>query len=514
MTLNFPVWSDLSIQVAQGPSTRNAWDYELAKCERFLTYWSGEVFNEKIPAETTTGEDQPLMFPVGMNIVKMLTVAQADSVYGEWDTRPVEFVIKPEVEAGSTEKAGASLANSIVDASTSNFFWELALDREVFGGAAFKISPTNMPGTHIRWSRLTRDQFYPIVDPTDPDNLLEVYIVTSMSQEQAKAKFGYDGTKDNIQMIEHWTPIAYTTTIDGRDMSQFSGFNPWGIIPFVYCPRFRFIDWYGESLTDDIIPSQDELNMRVADVGEAINYNSHPVRWGVNLPRGFNAENYPLDANSMWDLGRTVGSNPPPEVGILESTAAVQPGTQEYIKFVYDWSRTSVFAPPIAFGEDNGGGQRSGSTLEIRMWPLIKSIRRSRTYLQTAFKRALYISGTILQQKQYSDVKVGAINSILKADIVPNFQEIMPRDQAAIVDEVVKLLSTNPPSISLETSQTILGRGSAETTRIESMLKNVVLWNKPIKPPDGGNIDKGSLSDGRTLPVSGRKSADGSAPDS
>ena len=513
MALNFPEWSDLSIQLTMGQTTRNAWDTELMNCERRLIYWSGKVFEEKIPAETTTGEDQPLMFPVGMNLVKMLTIAQADGIYGEWDTRPVDFVIKAEVEAGKAEKAGASLANSIVDASTSNFFWELALDREVFGGAAFKISPTNTPGTHIRWSRLTRDQFFPIVDPTDPDNLLEVYMVITMSQEQARAKFGYSTTPDYVQMVEHWTPTIYTTHIDGQEMNLFSGFNPWGVVPFVYVPRLRFVNWYGESLTEDIIPSQDELNMRVADIGEAINYNSHPVRWGVNLPRGFNSDNFPLDANAMWDLGRTIGSNPPPEVGILEATAAVQSGTSDYIKFVYDWSRTSVMAPPIAFGEDNGGGQRSGSTLEIRMWPLIKSIRRSRTYLQTAFRKALYISGIILRQKAYSDVEVRAINSILNADIIPNFQEIMPRDQQAIVDEVVKLLSLTPPGISLETSQTILGRGPSEVSRIEAMLKDTVLWNKPIKPEEK-SIDNSSLPDGRALPVSGRESAVGGASDS
>ena len=519
MSLNFPVWSDLSA-VKKGSSTTNAWDEALMRAERQLSYWSGLVFEETIPDVTTTGDQAPLMFPVGMNLVKMLTVAQADGMYGEWETRPVEFVVRDdEADVGSTERDAAALANSIVDATTPHFFWEHALDREVFGGAAFQVAPTNQPGSHIRWKRLTRDQFFPIWDPTDPDNLLEVFVVTTMTPEQAEAKFGHRTKKDYVQMVEHWTPGVYETTLDGVRMNAYSGYNPWGVVPFVYCPRLRFINWWGEALTDDIIPSQDELNARVADIGEAINYNSHPVRWGVNLPLKFNAENFPLDANAMWDLGRTIGSTPPPPVGLLEAKAAVEQGSHEYISFVYDWTRTSVFAPPIAFGEDNGGGQRSGATLEIRMWPLIKSIRRSRAYLSSAFRRAIHISGLILKQKQYSDVKSRGVNAILEGMIVPRFAEVMPRDQAALVDEVVKLLSTNPPAISLETSQTVLGRGPSEVSRIEAMLKKTELWGKailqapPKEAPEEGEDSAHSVSNRRALPVPGRESQGGSAED-
>ena len=195
---------------------------------------------------------------------------------------------------------------------------------------------------------------------------------------------------------------------------------------------------------------------------------------------------------------------------MLEAKAAVGQGSNEYINFVYDWTRTSVFSPPIAFGDDNGGGQRSGATLEIRMWPLIKSIRRSRSYLHAAFARALRISAVILKQKQYSDIKSRAVNSLLEGKIVPRFAEVMPRDQQAIVDEVVKLLSTTPPSISLETAQTILGRGPAEVSRITKMLENTKLWMKPQQE----SLIEGDISDGRALPVPGRESQGGSASNS
>jgi len=127
-------------------------------------------------------------------------------------------------------------------------------------------------------------------------------------------------------------------------------------------------------------------------------------------------------------------------------------------------ARTSSFAPPIAFGEDDGGGQRSGITLEIRMWPLLKATRRSRSYLGASLRRAMRISGLILQQKNFPSIPSRAIKALIDSTVVPHFYNIMPRDQQQAVDEVTKLLSTEPKSISLETAQTVLGADPAKST--------------------------------------------------
>ena len=63
--------------------------------------------------------------------------------------------------------------------------------------------------------------------------------------------------------------------------------------------------------------------------------------------------------------------------------------------------------------------------------------------------------------------------------------EILPKDHQATVDEVVKLFSTNPPSISLETSQKILGRGVGEVDRIMEMISNDEIME--TRNPTAGN---------------------------
>ena len=259
-------------------------------------------------------------------------------------------------------------------------------------------------------------------------------------------------------------------------------------MPFEYIPRLRSSHWWGDSLTEDLIRVQDELNLRIADLGDAINYNSHPIRWGINLPRGFNSENYPVGPNTLWDMGRAPGGENKPEVGILEAKEPVPEGAFKYVGFLYDWARTSVFAPPIAFGEDSGGGQRSGVTLEIRMWPLIKATRRSRSYFSTGLSRLLRKSGLILQQKRLGPAR--AIEAMVRGEVLPAFAPIMPRDQAKIVDEVTKRFSTTPPSISLETATKKLGDGTSEVDRIKEMLKDDALYKRSPGTIAAENADK------------------------
>jgi hypothetical protein len=482
MALNFPEWSDLGKKFV-GEATQTTWDQMLSECEEARRYFEGEVFDETI-GEATNDPDKPLLYPVGLNLIKILALAQTDAMFGEWDENIVTFGVKRDEEPTAADADAIALASQILDDSeAASMLWEIDLDRNVFGGGALKVEVSMDSPSKIKWKRLTRDQFYPVWNPADLNDLLEVYVVMSMTPEQAEQLYNYKSQtqKDFVQRIEHWTKLHYETYIDGELVSGYSGVNPWGIVPFVYIPRFRFINWYGESLTKDVISTQDELNGRVADIAEAINYNAHPTRWGKNLPRGFSSKNFPLAANAFWDLGRSMPNADPPEVGILEATAAVQPGVFDYVNFIIDWSRNAASSPPIAFGEDDGGGQRSGVTLEIRMWPLIKSVTRSRSYMSAGIVKALKISAFILKQKNFPGVPRRALESILEGRIRPKFAELLPRDQATLVDEVVKLLSTEPVGISIDTAQDILGRGPGEVKRIIAMLKNPDLWTNPQK---------------------------------
>ena len=115
------------------------------------------------------------------------------------------------------------------------------------------------------------------------------------------------------------------------------------------------------------------------------------------------------------------------------------------------------------------------------MWPLIKSTRRFRAYLGNGIARALWMSARMLEQKRFGDIPVRTLDRILKGQIVPRFADVLPRDHVAIVDEVVKLSSTTPPEISMETAQKILGRGPGEAERIKEQLQDKELMDAMMK---------------------------------
>jgi hypothetical protein len=90
--------------------------------------------------------------------------------------------------------------------------------------------------------------------------------------------------------------------------------------------------------------------------------------------------------------------------------------------------------------------------------------------------KAMRITGRILAQKKFSDVEARVIKGLLEGDLTTQYHHVLPRDQAAVVDEVVKLLSTPVPAISLESAQEALGRGMSEVTRIINMLADHPEW--------------------------------------
>lgn len=464
--LNIPLkYSDL---LGEADSvTRNTWDLQIERYSRYEYYYSGEVFKERV--DDAEAADPPLLYPVGINIVKMLSQSLADATFGEWENIPVQFRTRKGLKETSHTKEASELLNRILFTSNAeSTFLEMEIQRMLFGGSVLRIRPdTRTKG--VQWLGVKPSTFFPVFDPHNKNRLLKASIVTYITREQAEAVYGYSTKKDRVLFEEYWDLNQHYVRLDEEiKISKYSGRNPYGVVPFVYIPRMRSIDVWGDSIADDIIPVQDELNMRVADIGEAINISTHPTRYGYNLPREFHTKNYPIGSDVMWDLGRSFGEHKP-FVGVLEPKNPVPQGAFEHIEWLYDWVRTSTFAPPIAFGEDAGGGQRSGITLEIRMWPLIRAVKKHRAFMRTGLRLAAFITGRILAQKEYARPMV--LDALLNGDVEADFANILPRDRAKMVDEVVKRMSTKPPTISLSSALGMLSADSIEEERIEKMIK-------------------------------------------
>ena len=284
----FPDWSDLGSDLPD--RQRDSFDAELGRMAKYDVYFSGHIFKETVD-EIDPGADVPLMYPVGLNLVKMMVLAHADTTYGEYDRDPLVFSTRDQLEATSNDKDAASIMSSIMQGSqAASLLWETEVERNLYGGGAIKISASLQSRTGVRWSRIPKSQFFPIWDSANPDRFLKVFVFSYMSKEQAALKYKLTIDDEFASYVEEWTSAYYKVTIDGREVD--GGINGYGVVPFIYIPRYRLDYWYGESLAEDVMRPQDEINMRIGDVGEAINYNSHPIRWGRNLPGDFNMENY------------------------------------------------------------------------------------------------------------------------------------------------------------------------------------------------------------------------------
>ena len=493
-----PEFTDLG---AVSTSLRSTWGAVRMQHAHANEYYSGAIFEKRIEVENGDPTTAPLMYPVAVNVIKMLVLAMTDAFLGEHEENDSPVLFTPAASEDSSEKL-KKISNFcyqvLRDSSGGTMLWEQEFDRNLYGASVMKVMPVLANKSHLRWARIPVDNFFPVFDPEDPDTLLEAYVATYLYGEQARGKYGYVGNSDDLVMrVEHWTPEKYTTKLNEQTINAYSGVNPFGVVPFVFTPRMRTLDPFGESLIGDLYSVQDELNARLADAGDALNYNMHPIRTGVNLPSAFNSKNYPLGPDCMWDMGRSMNPDMKPEIAVHQIKEPVPEALFKYVNFLYDWSRTSVFAPPIAFGEDNGGGQRSGTTLEIRLWPLLKAMRRSRSYAASSIMRAMKLSAKILDQKKFGDIPQYIIDGMNYGEVVPQFHRVLPRDQKAAVDEVVQLMSTRPsPSISLETAQSVLGRGAGELPRIMNMLDDMEAkgyWPDKVQAqPEGTSTPGGS----------------------
>lgn len=456
-----PWWSDLgNTSAIIGPTDQ--WSDQYSRYERYARYYFGTVFDEKMSnPEAVNDGAQTLVQPVGMNLTKMLCVALADALYGEWTDRPYDLAfdpIDPDVEVPEEDRARLRRfffqtfdANQMTEKS-----WELGLDQNRYGGSALRIRFDLSRQGFIHYERFDPTTFYPIWNPDDMTELLEVYVALRIPATAAKALYGYESTNGWVLRVEHWTKFEYTTILNGQKLDKFCGKNPYGLVPFVYVPRLRSTGFYGESVVEDIWRISDEINMRVADIGESLNYNTHPIKYGYNLPADFSPLKYPLSPSMVWNLGRVIGSQEVPELKLLESKHPVPVEAFRHVSFLYDWARNASSAPPITFGEDDGG-QRSGSTLVIRMWPLIRSTMRSRAYNATGINRMLQIAMKILEFHKPTGFNLKNLETFKKCQTAVLWSEILPRARVELIDEMVKRMSTPMPLVSLQTALSEMG---------------------------------------------------------
>ena len=76
------------------PSRRDTWAQLRMEYDKAVRYYTGDIFRDKVETEAGEG-DAPLLYPVGINLVKLITLSMTDALFGEHDdSDPVLFVAR------------------------------------------------------------------------------------------------------------------------------------------------------------------------------------------------------------------------------------------------------------------------------------------------------------------------------------------------------------------------------------------------------------------------------------
>jgi len=433
------------------------WNYISEKYYTHWRYFSGAVFEETVSSAETGKE--PLKYPLKINLVKTMCLMHASTLWGQWEENEKPFFFD------TTEKAKRVLDSAFKNARSLAMRQAIAMP--VFGGTVWGIKPTI---GDIRVWDVAPDFFYPVWDPTDYTHLLEVFIAFMIPAQTARLRYSYSGNShDKILYVEHWTEQTYEVTVGGEPAKfpgttiSMAGKNPYGIIPYEYIPRIRISgQFYGLSLAEDIEGIQDEFNLRLADIGDAVSAATHSQAWVRNLVRS--QKDMAFSPDIIMNLGMEVPGHNPPEMGRLPAPEVPQ-STEHFLNFMLDMSRTATFIPPVAFGEDEGS-QRSGLTLVIRMWPLVQQIKMARAELMDGLES--------LARKILKVARVKGIYSGKDVDVKVKLHPIMPRDRQDLVTEVVTLFGSS--LISPESALEKLGVSESDVPEELGRIKQYQKW--------------------------------------
>ena len=460
-----------------------AWGAQEKQYEEYNKYFYGDVFRDAVKIKLgDSSEDPPLLYPLKVNLIKMMVMTHVQMFLGQWEDQIFEFTAD-QVRRGQRldqwgEKAAQLLYAIWQESNFNSRILDGAVSTMLYGGAVYKATFDMTLNTRVRIEHILPEYFYPRWHPMDPDKLLWVKIAFAMPMADAVLAYGYEPSfatnpDDTVLYQEYWNDKEYAVYIGGERQAKWSGTHPYGFIPFVYIPRIRMPgDFYGMAVPEDIMGLQDELNMRLADVGDRINVSAHP-QYVLSNYTGQSTE-WAIGPDEVINLGVSM-SGLEPKLDVIDPPGEPA-STFKYLEFLLDLAQMSAMAPPVAFGVDEGS-QRSGMTLFFRMWPLVQQARMTRLNWVTGLSRLhdMMLQIRIIKDKG-RDTADAVGPSIRTHRIIPRFAPVLPRDRLELVDEIVKAWSQGPqPLISPEAAVDLLGFTDDHPKELERVYE---LWAK------------------------------------
>jgi len=461
----------------------STWTEKQEEYSKLCDWYDGTALDADIQ-EQSEGDAIDL-YPVKINPIRGACLKHSYALFGEFPEGlsgpPIRFA-PLSGEDGVTE-SDAHMAESIVN----RMWWENyggaqmmenGLLSQIYGGCIFALSyrpDDKSRSVPIRVDRILPTEFVGIPSDYNPWILKEAWIVRRITPKTA-LEYGVQLAADGY-WIEEWTTKKHSVRINteylaidilnGKGEYVYNEANPYNVVPVTYIPHIRSGRFWGESL---ITPAAQglvkEMNLRLGDIGDAVNDESHGILVMRNV-RGTPRMIRITDDLEVLNIGSTQNlstqEQQPDMFNVRKSS--VSSTMVDLNNELNRHFRREVSVPAIADGEDEGS-QRSSLTLNIRLWPLISHTRLERMNWTTGLSIINSVALKMLETKN----KLGVTESVARVPMKARWYPSLPRDREQVVAEAVQRIVNGLGS----PEQLIQLFGDVEDPEVE--IDRIVAW--------------------------------------
>jgi hypothetical protein len=425
-------------------------------------YYTGDIL-KTTKAESGKKGKPPLKWPAQINLVEPTVLAHTAAFLGEFpDEQILDFNIRTDkgnVTKETAETAMAALRRIWRTSHVDALLVENAVLNQVFGGHVWAVRYDPDRATQCRVEVVHPAAFKPVWSPIDYHRLVEVTIAYQIDAVSAQRVFNPQNQlpdREDIMVWEKWTEDEYEVRVgvkgenedDATDMqvarysdgSKMAGKNPFlnpetkrAEVPFEYIPRLRAGEFYGQSLIPTVMSAQDEINERVADLGDGVADAIHRYLWVRNRPKGLRG--LQLIPRGIMDLGSSAPIQPPPEMGVVPPPE-IQAAFLEFINSLREFSQIQSNTPAAAFGLEESS-QRSALTLAFMMWPLTGTVRMCRAFASVGLRSFLQKCLIVSMAKGAKAFTVTPEMIDACSFLIVNWAPMIPREREQLVNEMV-----------------------------------------------------------------------------
>lgn len=405
--------------------------------------------------------------PLGIRYIPVINQKHAHYLWGEWEQDIVNWVVKPwdEDDPESPDwELGQKIQRCIYRlmrrADANRILHKGSLDGSIYGDTVLRVT-RNRDRTALEG--ILPEYFYAIWNPLDPSDIIECCVAFNMDRVTAQSAYGSVGNRQyfpkgtalntNLAIVwEYWNAYETITCVDDDEVQHipniYSGIKDGkpmpGPLPFVHIPNLAINgEFWGFSDTENVLRLADELNYRLADIGDVINYHAHPI----TLLRNFYGDvtQLPVSADAVWDLGREG------EAEYLE-WGGPAPEVMGYIEMLLRVILETTNLTPVAFGYSEA--QASSAALNVKMLPIVEIVRRKRAVWGPALREMAFrmihleqLTLDALGKERFKQTYGFCTDDLERFEVMVKWAPILPRDRLAVVNEQIGLLSNHARSI-------------------------------------------------------------------